>query len=87
MKLPLWITLLGVMLIMPVTDALAEDAYEEKRQQMLVAIQQTVVMTKSSIGKDSLDKRVEEAMLAVPRHKFVPPYNRSRAYENHSYYY
>ncbi len=61
-------------------NAFAGDAYKEKREQMLVVIQQTVAMTKSYVGKSSLDKRVEEAMMAVPRHKFVPPGSRSYAY-------
>ena len=67
---------------MSAMNAFAEDAYKEKRQQMLTAIQQMVAMTESYTGKASLDKRVEEAMMAVPRHKFVPPDSRSYAYEN-----
>ena len=65
-----------------ITNAFAVDAYEEKRQQMLAVIQQTVALTKSYIGRASLDKRVEESMMAVPRHKFVPPDSRSYAYED-----
>ncbi len=82
MKLPLKIALIGVMVTMSVTNTFAEDTYQEKRQQMLVEIKQMVKMTKSYTGKAALDKRVEEAMMAVPRHKFVPPDSRSYAYEN-----
>jgi len=67
---------------MSVTNTFAEDTYQEKRQQMLVEIKQMVKMTKSYTGKAALDKRVEEAMMAVPRHKFVPSESRSYAYEN-----
>ena len=67
---------------MPVSNIFAMDDYQVKRQQMLSEIRKTVAMTESYIGKASLDKRVEEAMLAVPRHKFVPPDSRSYAYEN-----
>ena len=67
---------------MSVSNTFAKDDYQEKRQQMLVDIQKMVAMTESYIGMSSLDKRVEEAMLAVPRHKFVPPDSRSYAYEN-----
>jgi protein-L-isoaspartate(D-aspartate) O-methyltransferase len=63
-------------------NACAEGAYEEKRQQMVADIQQMMKMTESSVGKASLDRRVEEAMMAVPRHKFVPLENRLYAYEN-----
>jgi len=82
MKLPLKIALLGVMVTMSVTNTFAEDTYQEKRQQMLVEIKQMMEMTKSYTGKAALDKRVEEALMAVPRHKFVPPDSRSYAYEN-----
>ena len=82
MKLPLKIALLGVMVTMSVTSTFAEDGYQEKRQQMLVEIKQMMEMTKSYTGNAALDKRVEEAMMAVPRHKFVPPDSRSYAYEN-----
>jgi protein-L-isoaspartate(D-aspartate) O-methyltransferase len=49
---------------------------------MLAVVQQMVVMTKSYTGKAALDKRVEQAMLSVPRHKFVPPDNQAFAYDN-----
>ncbi len=74
--------LMGTIVTMSMMNAFAEDAYKEKRQQMLAVIQQSVEMTKSYIGKSSLDSRVLEAMMAVPRHEFVPPESRSYAYEN-----
>ena len=80
MKLPLKIALLGVMVTMSVTKTFAQDAYQEKRQQMLAEIKQGVVMTKSYTGHVSLDKQVEEAMMAVPRQKLVPPDSRHYAY-------
>jgi len=67
---------------MSVTKTFSEEAYQEKRQQMLAVVQQMVVMTKSYTGKAALDKRVEQAMLSVPRHKFVPPGRQAFAYEN-----
>ncbi len=74
--------LLGAIITMSMMNTFAEDTYEEKRQQMLTAIQQMMEMTEPSVGKASLNKRVAEAMLAVPRHKFVPPDSQSYAYEN-----
>jgi len=82
MKLPLRFALLGVMVTMSVTNTFAEDTYQVKRQQMLVEIKQMMEMTKSYTGNVSLDKRVEEALMAVPRHKFVPSDSRPYAYEN-----
>ncbi len=82
MKLPFCIALLGVMVTMSVTNTFAEDTYQEKRQQMLVEIKQMMEMTKSYTGNASLDKRVEQALMAIPRHKFVPSDSRRYAYEN-----
>jgi len=76
------VVLLGAIITMSMMNTFAEDTYEEKRQQMLTAIQQMMEMTEPSVGKASLNKRVAEAMLAVPRHKFVPPDSQSYAYEN-----
>ena len=81
-KLPFRMVLLGTIVTMSMMNAFAEDAYKEKRQQMVAVIQQSVEMTESYIGKSSLDSRVLEAMMAVPRHEFVPPDSRSYAYEN-----
>jgi len=81
-KRPFWVVLLGAIITMSMMNTFAEDTYEEKRQQMLTAIQQMMEMTEPSVGKASLNKRVAEAMLAVPRHKFVPPDIQSYAYEN-----
>ncbi len=67
---------------MSVMNVLAEDGYEEKRQRMLAVIRQTVAITESYIGRASMNKRVEDAIMAVPRHKFVPPDSRAYAYEN-----
>jgi len=81
-KSPLRIVLLAAIVTMLVMNVFAGDVYQEKRQQMLAVIQHSVKMTESYLGKASLDKRVEEAMLAVPRHKFVPLDSRPYAYEN-----
>lgn len=67
---------------MSVMNTFAEDVYEEKRQQMVVVIQNMVKTTESYTGMKSLDMRVAEAMMAVPRHKFVPQASQSYAYEN-----
>jgi protein-L-isoaspartate(D-aspartate) O-methyltransferase len=76
------IVLPGAIVTMSVMNTFAEDVYEEKRQHMLDVIQQMVEATESYIGKASLDRRVAEAMMTVPRHKFVPPDSRLYAYEN-----
>ena len=58
------------------------DDFMTKREQMVAAIEQDVRDTRSYLGKDALDARVKQALLTVPRHEFVPPAERSSAYEN-----
>lgn len=67
---------------MSVMNAIANDGYEEERQQMVAVIEQMMALTKSETGKHSLDKRVAQAMLTVPRHKFIPAISQKYAYEN-----
>ncbi len=74
--------LLGTIVSVSMMNAFAEDAYEDKRQKMLAEIQLMMKMTEASVGKASLSGRVADAMMAVPRHKFVPPNIQSSAYEN-----
>jgi protein-L-isoaspartate(D-aspartate) O-methyltransferase len=75
-------TSVGLLLLIAVLNASAKDNYEEKRQQMMVAIQHTVDQTSGYTGKATLDERVMAVMGAVPRHNFVPEKVRPLAYEN-----
>lgn len=67
---------------MSIMNIFTKDDYEEQRQQMLAVILQMVDLSESYTGRRTLDKRVVEAMLAVPRHKFVSPDSQSYAYQN-----
>ena len=49
---------------------------------LIEEIESEVRYTASFIGKEKLDKRVLQAMVSVPREKFVPKYLQSRAYDN-----
>lgn len=54
----------------------------KERQHMLSDIEWEVKLTRSMIGKDSLDERVMAAMKHVPRHEFIPKALREYAYQN-----
>lgn len=56
--------------------------YATERQQMVEEIRHDVDRTSSRIDRTAFDDRVMQAMASVPRHEFVPPANRSKAYEN-----
>ena len=49
---------------------------------MLEEIRRTVVQTRAATGREALSPRVVQALATVPRHEFVPPELRGRAYEN-----
>ena len=73
----LLVGLLAVLLFLrpwPPAVGFAQERYEEVREKMVkVQIE----------ARDIVDKRVLAAMRKVPRHLFVPPEERSRAYEDH----
>lgn len=56
--------------------------YDKQREKLIKVIEREVKKTAEYLRKDSLDKRVIEAIRSVPRHKFVPFYRRLDAYEN-----
>ncbi len=56
--------------------------YAAARKAMVDEVRDEVRLTRGLIGRDSLDPKVLEAMLAVPRHELVPSRVRSRAYLN-----
>ena len=60
----------------------AADNFDQQRQQMIAEIEEDVALTSKYIDKKSLDPAVMQAMSTVPRHEFVPPVQRSAAYEN-----
>lgn len=72
--------LLGALLLSSAAEA--TDPHAAARRQMVDAIRADVVATSRHLGQRSLDPRVLEALETVPRHEFVPPELRSRAYEN-----
>ena len=65
----------------PVSTSADSDA--DLRRQMVELIRQDVIETRQFTSKSTLDARVMEVMLKVPRHEFVPPKQRNVAYRNH----
>ncbi len=76
------VVLIGVIVVMSLMNVFAEDDNESKRRKMVAEIEDMVKRTESYTGRNTLDKRVVEAMLAVPRHEFVPAENQAHAYKN-----
>ena len=58
------------------------DMYTTARSEMVRAIAADAVETRDYLGRTELDPAVMAAMGRVPRHEFVPPTLRYRAYEN-----
>lgn len=60
----------------------AADKYTIARQEMVKEIISDVQETSIYLDKEALDPRVMDAMASVPRHEFVPFFQKSYAYQN-----
>lgn len=63
-------------------DVQQKDSFVELRDRLVDEIRRDVVETRRYLGKGELDPAVLEAIGRVPRHEFVPPELRHRAYLN-----
>jgi len=81
----LGLLLLVATLVMQMSpNAHAQQLQENaERLALLAEIEAQVARTSAFLGSDRLDPQVADALLAVPRHAFIPPKLRSRAYANH----
>jgi protein-L-isoaspartate(D-aspartate) O-methyltransferase len=55
----------------------------KERELLIAEVESEVRLTASALGFDCLDPAVRAALLAVPRHAFVPPGQRAQAYADH----
>jgi len=77
-----WFVVIGLILLLFSSHVIAEDVFQQQRQALVDIIKADVVMTSDFLKQESLDERVLNAILKVPRHEFVPDNQRSYAYEN-----
>ena len=61
---------------------LTEKEYDQARKSMVKTIKKETKHTSRYLGRNSLDKKVIDAMGKVKRHKFVPENYRVNAYDN-----
>lgn len=73
--------LFGLLFCIPLSAA-TTDPFAERRGRLVAEIEQDIRETRFFLGKDTLDPRVKEALLRVPRHRFVPAAVQDAAYEN-----
>ena len=71
---------LGVLFIPAQATESEEAVMAERRHQLVEQIQAGVRATAGELGFDRLDPRVEQALRAVPRERFVPESERALAY-------
>ena len=73
----------GFLVLITIPGSLcAQQEYETARREMLAEVEAMVADTRSYTGIEALDKKVVQAVAAVPRHEFVPPSLRAFAYLN-----
>ena len=87
MKLSLKKTLLrvvlpGAIVLISIFSVFAKEDFELKRRQMMLDVQQMTKMSEPYTGIETMSQTVADAMLTVPRHKFIPKSQRRYAYEN-----
>ena len=58
--------------------------FDDARRRMVEEIEEEILHTFVYTGRQTLSDRVRDALLKTPRHEFVPPGLRHRAYENHA---
>jgi protein-L-isoaspartate(D-aspartate) O-methyltransferase len=63
------------------TSAVAVN-YAKQRAQMVEEIEADIRFTSPQLGQKTLNERVRQALLEVPRHEFVPRWERPAAYMN-----
>jgi protein-L-isoaspartate(D-aspartate) O-methyltransferase len=76
-----YLTALVLACFVPVV-ANAESNYEAHRRAMVQEVENEIAATSAYTSIDALDVVVVDALLAVPRHEFVPQADRARAYVN-----
>lgn len=64
------------------TAAHADSDYDALRAAMVQEIENDVAETSAYTGIEALDAAIIDALRSVPRHEFVPPQVRARAYVN-----
>jgi len=77
-----WLVVAGIILLLFSTHVIAENDFFRQRQALVTIIKDQVNRTRGFLGQDTLDDRVINALLKVPRHEFVPESERSSAYDN-----
>ena len=82
MKYSRIIFLCSCLLALPVVFAQEVDKYASQRQLMAEEIAADARRLVSYIDKESVSDSVMQVMATVPRHLFIPPEMRAKAYEN-----
>lgn len=80
MKVKVSLLLIGVLAI--TSSANTQDLYQQHRQKMVAIIKLEVVETVSYTGIKTLNPKIIQALMSVPRHEFVPRDSRPQAYNN-----
>lgn len=76
------LAIIGVNLLLFSTHVIAEDDFSRQRHALVSIIRDEVTTTRGFLDQESLDDRVVNAMLKVPRHEFVRSNDRAYAYIN-----
>ena len=77
-----WLVVIGLVLLLFSSHVIAENDFYRQRYALVEIIKAEVMDTREFLNQKSLDQRVIDALLKVPRHEFVPDSERPYAYKN-----
>ncbi|MFZ2406479.1 MAG: protein-L-isoaspartate O-methyltransferase, partial [Methylobacter sp.] len=77
-----WLVVIGIILLLFSSHVIAEDDFHRQRYALVEIIKAETMTTRDYLNQESLDERVLDALLKVPRHEFVPDSQRPYAYAN-----
>ncbi len=77
-----WLVVIGIILLLFSTHVIAENDFSRQRYALVKVIKDEMATTRGFLNQESLDERVLDALLKVPRHEFVRDIERPFAYAN-----
>ncbi|MDP1665237.1 MAG: protein-L-isoaspartate(D-aspartate) O-methyltransferase [Methylobacter sp.] len=77
-----WLVVIGIILLLFSTHVIAENDFSRQRYALVNVIKAEIMTARGFLNQESLDERVLDTLLKVPRHEFVRDTERPHAYTN-----
>ncbi|MDO9271149.1 MAG: protein-L-isoaspartate(D-aspartate) O-methyltransferase [Methylobacter sp.] len=77
-----WLVVIGIILLLFSTHVIAANDFSRQRYALVNVIKAEIMTARGFLNQESLDERVLDTLLKVPRHEFVRDTERPHAYTN-----